>query len=62
MSVTEFIDLCCDSSILKIQVYSFKAENIIYAGFAEDIPSNIMYDKVESYDLPKDGELTINIA
>ena len=62
MTVYEFVDLCIDPSILKVEIYSLDAGDVVWMGYGDEIPSKYEDVEIDSYDVPtKKDRITLNI-
>lgn len=61
MTVYDFLDLCYDKGLLNIEIYDFTSEKVIYSGLGEDVPFEYEDLEVQSYDVPYNNILTLNV-
>lgn len=61
MTVGEFMDLCIDSSLCKVEIFSLDKGGKIWNGVGDDIPSEFENLEVESFDVPSDETMTFNV-
>lgn len=63
MSIYDFLDLCIDAGALsKIEIYDTESEKTVYSGHCSDIPDDLLYAPVSSWDLPTNPYcITLNI-
>lgn len=61
MTVYDFIDLCIEPGFLKLIIYDGAAEENVYEGYADEMPEKYDDLTVESFDIPTEGSITLNI-
>lgn len=52
ISVYDFVQLCCDPSMLKVAIFDLAVGEELYRGYADEIPEEYEDMKVWSYDAP----------
>lgn len=62
MSVYEFIQMCIEPGFLNVCIYDTESGQNIYEGEAEEVPTDMEDLTVESYDVPTEGKLTLNVS
>lgn len=63
MSVYEFLGLCIDERMLRVEIYDTDSDETLFDGDYDDIPSEMMDEEVCSFDVPfESGKITINIS
>lgn len=61
MSIREVMSMCIEPGLCEVKIYSSDKGEIIWTGVADDIPDEYGDLPFESFDVPQDGSLTINI-
>ena len=61
MTIKEIMDLCIDSSLCQVEIYSLDRDGLIYNGMGDEIPEHLEDLEVGSFDVPSDGKMTFNI-
>ena len=59
--VCDFVQLCCDPSMLKVVIFDLAEGTELYKGAADEIPDEYDYMTVWSYDAPYGGTDTLEI-
>lgn len=63
MTVYDFLDMCIDERMLRVEIYDCESDETIFDGDYDDIPSELMDEEVCSFDVPSEiGKITINIS
>ena len=63
MSVYEFLGLCIDERMLRVEIYDTDSGETLFDGDYDDIPSELMDAEMCSFDVPSEsGKITINIS
>lgn len=62
LTINDFIELCIESSMLEIIIYSISDEEELWSGFACNLPDEYADSDIESFDAPDSkGRITLNI-
>ena len=61
MTIAEFMDLCIEPSLCKVEIYSLDRDGLIWSGMGDEIPSEFEELEVGTFDVPSDGKMTFNI-
>ena len=61
MSISEIMGMCIEPGLCTVEIYSSDKGDIVWSGLADEIPNEYGDLPFESFDVPKDGCLTINI-
>lgn len=61
MTVYDFIDLCVEPSFLKLTIYDANTGDDVFTGAADELPMEYEDLTVESFDVPTDGHITLNV-
>lgn len=61
ITVWEFVQLCCDPSMLKVCIFDLHSGMDVYKGYADEIPAKYEDMKVWSFDAPFCGTDTLEI-
>ena len=62
MNVMDLLDLCIDKGLLDVTIYDTERCEDIWSGAGDEVPGRIEDMSVESFDIPSDGHLTINVS
>lgn len=62
ITVMDFVGMCTDSGFLKVEIYGYESEDVLWYGDADDIPEQYAEVNVETYDVPyKVDHITLNV-
>lgn len=62
MTVSEFLFLCIDPSMMTVEIWSDKAKAVLWTGPGDEIPDEYEYSELWSFDPPvKAGWITLNV-
>lgn len=61
ITVWEFVQLCCDPSMLKVDIFDLASGESVYKGMADEIPADYEDMKLWSFDAPFGGTDTLEI-
>lgn len=61
ISVYDFVQLCCDPSMLMVVIFDLAIGEELYRGYADEIPEEYEDMKVWSFDAPFGGTDTLEI-
>ena len=61
MTIEQFMELCIEPSMCKVEIYGINQEETVWSGYADEIPNEYREMDVESFDVPTDGCMTFNI-
>lgn len=62
MCVREFLDLCFNDEDLYVSVYDFTTFMVVYRGSKDDVPTEYLEAKLESWDVPDEvNHIEVNI-
>ena len=61
ITVSDFVYLCCEPGLLTVNLCHIGKEKIVWTGNGDEIPRKYRYMDVESFDVPEDRKITINI-
>ena len=61
MTIEEFMELCIEPSMLKVEIYDCDKGEIVWSGYADELPDKYGEMDVESFDIPTNGCMTFNI-
>ena len=61
MTIAELMEMCIEPSMCKVEIYDVWSEDVVWSGWADEIPEEYGEKYVESFDVPTDGCMTFNI-
>ena len=61
MSVYDFIDMCIEPSMLQVSLYDVNLSEVVWEGYGDELPEEFEDAVVDTYDVPYDGAITLNI-
>lgn len=57
----ELMDMCIEPSFCKVEIYDCEKCEVVWSGYADELPEVYGERMIESFDVPTDGCLTFNI-
>lgn len=61
MSISEFLDMCIDPGLMNVEIYDMISGSTVWSGFGDELPDEFWDVTVETYDVPRDGQMTLNV-
>lgn len=61
ITVKEFMELCNDAGICEVTIYEIEKCENVWTGYGDEIAKDYADLAIESFDVPEDGALTLNV-
>lgn len=61
MTIEQLMELCVEPSMCKVEIYDCDKGEVVWSGYADELPDKYGEMDVESFDVPTDGCMTFNI-
>ena len=62
MTIEEFMELCIEPSMCKVEIYDCNKGEVVWSGYADELPDKYGEMDVESFDVPTNECMTFNIG